>query len=66
MAFRINGTQIEVKSGLTIDGLLKERKINPEQIVVEYNNEILLKKEFDTTEIKDGDNVEILSFVGGG
>jgi len=33
---------------------------------VEYNGDILPKNAFDTTKINDGDNIEVLSFVGGG
>ncbi len=63
---KINGSEIEVRADLTIGGLLAERKINPDRIVVEYNGEILPKNKFDATEIKNGDNIEVLSFVGGG
>ena len=39
---------------------------NPKHIVVELNEEILPKTEYDSTAIADGDVVEILSFMGGG
>jgi sulfur carrier protein len=64
--FRINGNEIEIRTDLTIGGLLRERKIHLERVVVEYNGEILPKNKFDATQIKDGDNIEVLSFVGGG
>jgi len=66
MSFKINGSEIEVRADLTIGGLLVERKINLDRVVVEYNGEILPKDKFDTTTIKSGDNIEVLSFVGGG
>jgi sulfur carrier protein len=66
MAFRINGTEIKIRNGLTINAFLSERSINPDVVVIEYNGEILNKNLFDTTQIKDGDNIEVLSFVGGG
>ena len=40
--------------------------ITPKHIVVELNEEILPKTEYDSTAIADGDVVEILSFMGGG
>ena len=66
MAFKINGNEVEICADLTIGGLLAERKISSERVVVEYNGEILPKNAFDTTKINDGDNIEVLSFVGGG
>ena len=45
---------------------LSANNYNPKHIVVELNEEILPKTEYDSTAIADGDVVEILSFMGGG
>ena len=36
------------------------------QVVVELNEEIIKRENYDTTVLKDGDVVEILHFMGGG
>ncbi|MDR0304039.1 MAG: sulfur carrier protein ThiS [Chitinispirillales bacterium] len=66
MPFRINGIETEVGGNLTIGRLLSERNIVPNIVVIQYNGKILRKELFDTTQIIDGDNIEILRFVGGG
>jgi len=41
-------------------------KILPERVVVEVNLKILKRAEHASTMLKDGDQVEIVHFVGGG
>jgi len=68
-----NGIQIHVngeargwRSGGTVADLLQELAIRNERVAVELNLEILDRKDFDQRGLKDGDRVEILSFIGGG
>jgi thiamine biosynthesis protein ThiS len=46
--------------------LLVTLKIVPERVVVEVNLTILKRAELVSTILKDGDEVEIVHFVGGG
>ena len=57
---KINGKEAADVCGMTANNY------NPTHIVVELNEEILPKTEYDSTAIADGDVVEILSFMGGG
>jgi sulfur carrier protein len=70
MSFKINGTTVEreisLGQNLTVGDLLREKKIDAQKVVVEYNTNILSRNLFDKTHIKNGDNIEVLSFVGGG
>ena len=66
MKLRLNGDISEFQEGLTVAGLLKELKIEPRGVAVEVNMKILKRTDFDGFELKDGDSVEIVSFVGGG
>lgn len=43
---------------------LKEKNLNPNTIVVEYNMEII--KDFENITLNENDNLEILKIVGGG
>ncbi|MBU0686247.1 MAG: sulfur carrier protein ThiS [Candidatus Margulisbacteria bacterium] len=47
-----------------LHSLFKDLKINPEVVVVEKNGEIIPRK--NNCELKDGDRLEIIKFVGGG
>ena len=62
---RINGEQMNV-AGTTISKFLQEAGYNMERIVVEKNMEIVPKANYDSILLEDGDEVEVVSFVGGG
>ncbi|MGN0194626.1 MAG: sulfur carrier protein ThiS [Pseudoramibacter sp.] len=62
---QINGEAVKA-SGQTIGAYLKQQGIHPQRVAVEYNGAILDKQAYDQTVLKDGDEVEIVSFVGGG
>ena len=63
---RLNGKEQEVNGGMTVSDLLLKWKIRPELVTVEVNENILQKLEYDGTEIKQGDNVEFVFYMGGG
>lgn len=62
----VNGQSRACRAGATVGELLRELDITSERVAVELNLEILDRKEFDHRRIKDGDRLEILSFIGGG
>lgn len=61
----INGEEKEA-AGLTLSEYLLKNGYNELQIAVEWNEEIVPKTQYGQTTLKDGDVVEIVSFVGGG
>ena len=62
---RINGQDCE-KTGIYDSDYVEQEKYNVKHIVVEYNLEIIPKERYAQTILKDGDEVEIVSFMGGG
>lgn len=67
MRININGQFVELNdSRLSIDELVKQKNLNPERIVIEYNGRILGNENWEETLIRDSDNIMIVSFVGGG
>jgi sulfur carrier protein len=69
MNLTVNGkpASIEDKEALSIDELLAEQKVEtPEYVTVELNGDILERESFATIQVKDGDEVEFLYFMGGG
>ncbi|HSB44010.1 MAG TPA: sulfur carrier protein ThiS [Nitrospira sp.] len=66
MQIQVNGERRDCRAGLTVGDLLRELAIKTERVAVELNLEILDRKEFDHRGLKEGDRVEILSFIGGG
>ena len=63
---QVNGEQRGCQADSTVGDLLRELAIKTERVAVELNLEILDRKEFDQRRLKQGDRVEILSFIGGG
>lgn len=66
MKVNINGEEKEFSDGLTVAALLHELDIQKERVAVELNLDIIAKARFEDTVLRDGDRVEIVSFVGGG
>lgn len=66
MQITLNGKISEFSKNITISELVKEKNLKPEVIVIEYNKRILKTGEWPGIILKDGDNLEIVSFVVGG
>ena len=62
----LNGEPFELAEPLTVTGLLASLAIDPRRVAVEHNLVVLKRASFDTTEVRKGDQVEIVNFVGGG
>ena len=62
---KINGTEFDV-AGKTVSEYLATTSFCSKRIAVECNGEIVFKSQYDVTILKDGDCLEIVSFVGGG
>jgi len=62
----LNGDPYELASPKTVTALLSDLDIDPRRVAVEHNLTVLKRNAFETTEVRDGDQVEIVNFVGGG
>lgn len=67
MKIKLNGEYREFnKDKMTITELVKELGIKAPNFAVAVGMDIIPKSEYDSFKIKDGDTVEIVTFVGGG
>jgi sulfur carrier protein len=66
VSVQLNGKDREIPSGITVAGLLEFLNLNPSLVVVELNREILDRARYDEARVVDGDQVELVHFVGGG
>lgn len=62
---KINGISLEL-AGKTLADYLATTNYDGKRIAVERNGEIVPKAQYGETLLKDGDTVEVVSFVGGG
>lgn len=61
----VNGTELDI-AGKTIAEYLATTQYDPGRIAVERNGSIAFRAQYGETVLKDGDHLEIVSFVGGG
>jgi sulfur carrier protein len=66
LRLRINGEERTLSGPMTVAELLAYLEVNERQVGVERNKTLVRKAEFSTVQVADGDELEIVSFVGGG
>ncbi len=66
MRIKLNGESRELAEPLTVGALLAQLGIDPRRVAVEHNLVVLKRAAFEQTLITEGDEVEIVNFVGGG
>ena len=62
----VNGEQRNVDEGQSVAGLLQELNLGVERLAVELNKRIVRRLDWPDIQLKPGDIVEIVHFVGGG
>nr|WP_279355809.1 sulfur carrier protein ThiS [Fundidesulfovibrio agrisoli] len=55
-----------MEPGQTVAGWLAARGLDPQAVIVEINEAIVPRELWPDTALKEGDRVEVVSFVGGG
>ena len=66
ISITVNGEHRRVADGITLAGLASELGLAPEKIAVERNLEIVPRSTLGEVRVEDGDELEIVHFVGGG
>lgn len=62
----VNGRERRLEDGATVAALLREMDLDDRPVAVEVNRRIVRRGEFERTALRDGDRIEIVTFVGGG
>jgi thiazole synthase len=62
----LNGEAHELAGPLSIGALLVSLGIDPRRVAVEHNLVVVRRDAYESTTVHDGDEVEIVNFVGGG
>ncbi len=66
MTIRLNGETHEVPQPMTVAALLERLEIDARRVAVELNLNVVKKAAYASAVVGDGDEVEIVNFVGGG
>lgn len=66
MTITLNGEPHELPAPLTVTDLLEQLQIDARRVAVELNLVVLKRAAFDSALVREGDQIEIVNFVGGG
>ena len=66
LAVRVNGDHRRVKPQTSVAQLVRDIGLDPHRVAVERNLEIVPRGTLDEVCVEDGDEFEIVHFVGGG
>ena len=66
MRLVVNGEERQVETSTTVKQLLAVLGLGDTMVAVERNEEVVPRAQHETTELADGDRVEVVHFVGGG
>ncbi len=66
MEITVNGDSATIEPGASVADLLAQRELEPIRVAVEVNEDLVPRKTFSQAMIREGDRVEIVTFVGGG
>jgi sulfur carrier protein len=62
---KVNGKDLAVTDDITVAQLIAQHNLTPQKVAVELNRRLIRTEKYDTV-LKGGDEVEIVTFVGGG
>ena len=62
----VNSKPQELADGATLAGLLESLGLQRQRVAVEANGALVTRNDWAEFKLKDGDRLEIVSFVGGG
>lgn len=66
MKITLNGREEILKDGTTLAELVSLKQLNIDEVIVVYNCQLVKKKSWPGTVLKENDGLEFLRFVGGG
>ena len=66
LTIKTNGENRQIESGSSLLNLLEALDLDPQTLVVELNRTIVRRTAFADTPLNNGDEVELVHFVGGG
>jgi sulfur carrier protein len=62
----VNGRSVEIESPMTVEQLLDTVDVPPNYLAVEVNADVVPREEYTTRIVDAGDQVEVVTLVGGG
>jgi len=66
-SLKVNGKEQELIDTLSVSGLIKLNKVaQPDMVSIQLNGDFVIRENYDSTLLKEGDEIDFLYFMGGG
>jgi sulfur carrier protein len=62
----VNGNPVELPDGSTVAALIGHLAVDAARVAVERNENVVPRRSWTEAALRDGDRVEVVTFVGGG
>ena len=62
----VNGRTVELNEPMTVEQMLDRVEVPPNYLAVEVNAEVVPREEYTAHVIQNGDQIELVTLVGGG
>jgi len=62
----VNGQMVDIESPMTVEQLLDTVDVPPNYLAVEVNADVVPREEYTQRMVQAGDDVEVVTLVGGG
>lgn len=66
MRILLNGQNFPLSGKTSVAELVSQKELNPRQIAIEINQQIVPREDYASVWLSDGDQVELVSLAGGG
>jgi len=64
---KVNGKEQELNETLSLSGLIKLNKVSqPDMVSIQLNGNFVIRENYDSTLLNEGDEIDFLYFMGGG
>ena len=63
---QLNGDPRELPEPFRVDAMLTHLGLDPRAVAVERNRAVVRRADYAVTPVLDGDEIEVVAFVGGG
>jgi sulfur carrier protein len=64
---KVNGKEQELNDTLSVSGLIKLNNVSqPDMVSIQLNGNFVIRENYESTLLKEGDEIDFLYFMGGG
>ncbi|WP_145168752.1 sulfur carrier protein ThiS [Rubripirellula lacrimiformis] len=62
----VNGETVEIESTMSVQQMLDTVDVPPNYLAVEINGDVVPRQQYEATMVAAGDDIEVVTLVGGG